>query len=506
VHRPTHICGVARASYGPGSPGYWTPIEPAEHMASMVRAALADAGGRVAPADIDAIACAEPFGWGYEDLPGAIGTRVGLREDIEKVWLPAGGNSPQDLLHSLVARMSEGGLRSALLVGAECLHSRIRAGREEVRLDWTPVPEGHDALRGQKAFASELEMRHGMALPIQGFPLFENALRARDGVGFEEYLAGLGRLMGRNAEVARTNPHAWFSDPPGAEEIATVASDNRMVCYPYTKRMNALIDVDQAGALLLVREDAAEEWGIDPARRVTVVAGHGTRDAWFLSDREDFVSSPALASAAEVALARAGIGPESVAVFDLYSCFPSAVRIAMDCFAIDADDPRDLSCTGGLAYAGGPGNSYCVLSLAAMVDRLRAEPPATGLVTGVGMAMAKHAVTVLSRDPEVIRAAEGGTTTDGNEVPIAAPRVVEAAEGAAVLETFTVEYARNGEPGKSILVLRLADGSRTFANGEDSPEFFAEIFAREPIGRPGTVRHDTATGTNRFGFAGTTAG
>ena len=44
-----------------------------------------------------------------------------------------------------------------------------------------------------------------------------------------------------------------------------------------------------------------------------------------------------------------------VAAFDLYSCFPSAVEVAMKEIGIAEDDPRPISVTGGLPFFGGPG-------------------------------------------------------------------------------------------------------------------------------------------------------
>ena len=41
-----------------------------------------------------------------------------------------------------------------------------------------------------------------------------------------------------------------------------------------------------------------------------------------------------------------------MSAFDLYSCFPSAVQIAM--LERLAGDPRPLSVTGGLTFSGSP--------------------------------------------------------------------------------------------------------------------------------------------------------
>ena len=50
--------------------------------------------------------------------------------------------------------------------------------------------------------------------------------------------------------------------------------------------------------------------------------------------------------------------------------------------------------TGGLTFAGGPGNNYVTHSIAALVGRLREDPDALGLATAVGWYLTKHAVGI----------------------------------------------------------------------------------------------------------------
>ena len=109
--------------------------------------------------------------------------------------------------------------------------------------------------------------------------------------------------------------------------------------------------------------------------------------------------SPAMAAAADAALAGAGIGADDVAHLDLYSCFASSVCFALDALGISEDDTRAVTQTGGLPYHGGPGSNYMTHSLAAMVETLRGDPGSYGLTSGVGMHMQKHAYGVWSTDP-----------------------------------------------------------------------------------------------------------
>ena len=67
---------------------------------------------------------------------------------------------------------------------------------------------------------------------------------------------------------------------------------------------------------------------------------------------------------------RAGIGIDQIDYIDLYSCFPVAVEIGAEELGLSLDDPRGFTITGGLPYAGGPGNNYAMHGIAAMQARL----------------------------------------------------------------------------------------------------------------------------------------
>ncbi len=73
-----------------------------------------------------------------------------------------------------------------------------------------------------------------------------------------------------------------------------------------------------------------------------------------------------------------GVGIDDVDLFDLYSCFPSAIEAAVEGLGIDPDH-RCLTVTGGLPYFGGPGNNYTTHAIATLTDRLReGEGPGAG--------------------------------------------------------------------------------------------------------------------------------
>jgi acetyl-CoA C-acetyltransferase len=172
---------------------------------------------------------------------------------------------------------------------------------------------------------------------------------------------------------------------------------------------------------------------------------------------------------------------------DLYSCFPSAVEICCAEQGIAEDDPRGLTVTGGLPYFGGPGNNYVTHSIAEMMNKVRSQPGAKGMVTANGNYVTKQAVGIYSTEPPAKPFAPKDPKTYQAEIDAAkGPKVVEHAEGSAEVETYTVIHDRKG-PSYSILYGRLDDGSRFIANTESDPALLTEMEARDFLGAKGRV-------------------
>jgi acetyl-CoA C-acetyltransferase len=386
-----------------------------------------------------------------------------------------------------------------LLAGAETLYSRNRARKEGLELDWSSRPAGwKDVIGDQRALCNPLEQRHGLFAPIHGFPLIENALRAKAGRSIEEHQVAVSGLMARLAEVAARNPYAWFPEALTPEEIRTVSAENRWICFPYPKRMNAIIVVDQAAALLLMSESEADRRGIPPERRAYFLGGGDATDAWCVTERADPASSPAYRRASRRAMEESGVRLEEVDAFDLYSCFPSAVEIALEELGLPLDEPRPLTVTGGLAYAGGPGNNYSLHALANMAESIFLDRTRVGYVSALGMISTKHSVSILGHASRAEASGGRGHVVELPEEERSGPPLVDAPEGSGRIETYTVLFGRGNRPERSAVVVRLDDGRRTVAHGEETPAAFARLLDQEGIGAKGRVVPGEGNGPNRF--------
>ena len=139
--------------------------------------------------------------------------------------------------------------------------------------------------------------------------------------------------------------------------------------------------------------------------------------------------------------------------------------------------------TGGLPYHGGPGSNYMTHSLAAMAETLRDDPGSSGVVSGVGMHMQKHAYGVWSTDPGA-----GPVTDPAPYVPAAEPpAIVGSPAGAATVATYSVLHGRDGEPERALLICDLPEGGRCYALLDGGAAALAEAEVDELIGRNVTL-------------------
>jgi acetyl-CoA C-acetyltransferase len=180
---------------------------------------------------------------------------------------------------------------------------------------------------------------------------------------------------------------------------------------------------------------------------------------------------------------------DKINYIDFYSCFPAAVQMACHMLNLDVKDPRGFTVCGGLPYAGGPASAYTLHSMASMVVKLQGKTSQQGLVTGNGWFLTKHAATVLSTDPHSTGKLTNNLMPDlpSRNMPTDASVVNEQATGDATVETYTVEYGRDGEPERGIVLGRTADGERFLSNTTSNTDFLKEFVTTEQVGTTGKV-------------------
>jgi acetyl-CoA C-acetyltransferase len=480
------LIGVARHTWHAAETPGGAP-EPLAMWEEMARAAAQDAGCPDALAALESIDVVYSQSWQYDDPVGRLAGRLDA-SPARQNYSGIGGSVPQVLASEVARSITRGDLDLALIVGAEALATLRRMKKAGEKPRWSHKPaERRPFPMGMGFHPSEIS--HSVFEAYLTFALFDNARRAHMERSLNEHAGQLGRVLAPLTDVAAASPHAWFPVARTADEIITATTDNRMVAYPYTKLMTAIMDVDMAGGMLLASAARADALGVPEEKRVYLRGWGYAEDPVHVAAHGELWRSPAMRAASSAALGGAGIGVDDVAHFDLYSCFASSVNFAQDALGLAEDDTRGVTQTGGLPYHGGPGSNYMTHSLAAMAETLRADPGSFGLVSGVGMHMMKHVYGVWSTAPGL--PGDPGPITPEADVA----EIVESPEGSAIVATYSVLHGRDGEAESALLVCDLPGGARCYAALDGGVGSWRQAEEDELIGR--TVTLTPEGGINR---------
>lgn len=464
--------------------------EPVELLAEAARRAAIDSEGHRLLDRVTSVRVVNIFSRGYPD-PGALVAERVVPHATQTVLTTVGGNMPQVLVDRTATDIAAGRLDAALIGGAESWKTRSGHKKRGTKAGWTdqdPEVKPSETVGGEMEIGDGEELRHGLLLPVQYYPLFENALRIKKGVNPHDHIQTIAELWARFSQVAAHNPHAAIPRAHTPEEISTPTESNRVICWPYTKLLNSNNSVDQAAALIMTSAATAEAAEVPRDRWIFLHGAAEAADAG-VSYREDLSSSPAIRTAGTAALKAAGKNVDDLSFVDLYSCFPSAVEVAAEELGLPAR--RLPTVTGGLTFAGGPWNNYVTHSIAAMVELLREAPGTFGLCSANGGMLSKHAFGIYSTAPTAAATNPGrGELAPVRNVQAEVDRfplrqVAKDHHGTATIETYTVAHDRAGEPEKAFLVGLTPDGKRAWATSTD-PHLLAALETDEFGGRKAT--------------------
>lgn len=469
--------------------------DPDQYMVCCAREAAADAGSPDALARLDSISVINVLSGGYHYQPGRVAGELGASPS-DQIYTTIGATSPQVAITRLCHRIASGQSEMGLVCGAENFHTGAKPDWERIAGE-TYEDFPHALLGDRRNPVTALEQRYGLHYPAVVYPLFANAFRKARGLSMDGHCAAMARLCERLSTVASRNPHAWFSEPRRAQEIAAVTAHNRMAHFPFTKYMNAMINVDQAAAVLVMSEARADALCIPAHRRVYLAGSSEVNEKWHLSLRRDFHTAPALAEALKLALGRARTEARAIHHWDLYSCFPVTAQMAMEAVDLPPDVPPTV--IGGLPYFGGPGNHYSLHAICEMVRLLRRSPEQRGLVHCLSWHLHKYAVGIYTGTrPQEHRVLFPDPQKDAVERQYPDKVVLERAAGAFEIETYVVSFDRQGAPTQGTIIATNEEGQRAFAVNRQDAALLLAMTREEPIGHKAELIHDASTGLNHF--------
>ena len=444
---------------------------PIELMSQAVREALADAGiqnaGTTNATTLDALRVVRSLSTRNTNPAQDIASMLEISAN-EYGLTPHGGNMPQYLVNSAALQIRDDGAQMIVLTGGESFRSRRRARAAQMTLPWMELHDGEapTALGEDLVMNHEIELAHKIMLPIEIYPMFETALRYRDKRTVADHQKHISELWARFSDVAATNPHAWIQQKYTAEAIRTPTQDNRMIGFPYTKLMNSNNDVDMAAALVMCSVERAEAMGIARDKWIFLHAGTDCHEHNFVSHRYSFTDTPAIRIGGQRVLELAKKSIDEIEILDLYSCFPSAVQLGAESLGVSLD--RQLTCTGGLSFAGGPFNNYVMHAIATTMTKLREKPQETGLVWANGGYATKHAFGVYATTPNPQGFLHESPQNQVDSLPRRAVATAIEAQGAATVEAYSVMHDRDGAAEKVRAAVLLADGRRAWATSNNT--------------------------------------
>ncbi len=451
-------------------------LEPTALMARALEAAAEDAGSRRWLESADAIAVPRGF-WSYPDPARLVADEIGAKQ--AKTWVAEIGVLQTTLFARACQAIRDGAADTVLVTGGEAKHRAMLAERAG---GVAPLTEQEDTLadevwRPEADILHPVELASHLGMPVRQYAVIENALRFAEGRSLAEHRDEVAEMWAGMSRVAAANPDAWSDEVLSTEEVRDAGTGNRMLAFPYTKRHNSQWNVDQAAGMIFTTRALARASGVPESQWIHPRAVAESNHMLPLVARAELHRCPAFGIAGRAALAHAELHVEELAHVELYSCFPSAVRVQQRELGLAEDRP--VTVTGGMAFAGGPLNNFVLQAAVTMARRLRLEPGASGMVNAVSGMLTKQGVSLWStREGAGFEALDVSAEAE-RETPRVAVR--DGFTGEARVAGYTVLYGADG-PTHTVVLGDAADGVRVVGVGEDAALAEAAV-GTEIIGR-----------------------
>jgi|SRR5690554_3272561 len=463
--------------------------EPLELMREAILRANMDSGANLL-GQLDSLDVICQLGWSYRNLPHQLAEALGLKA-VKANESPVGGNMPTKLMVDVGNKIASGELKCAVICGGESAQSLATAKQTEQTPAWTPAEKPENPRENVVKLLEPLALEYGLRMPIDVYPLYDNACRAAWNQSHSVYQQESGIIGAEMSKVAAQNPYAWKPQAVSPEKITTPGPGNRLTMHPYTKLMVANPIVNQAAAFIITSLELARAAGVPDQKMVYIGSGACGMEPRDFMARSRYDYAPAMEAVLKEVLALNELNPEELDLVELYSCFPIVPKLARRSLRLPDDLP--LSVTGGLAFFGGPANNYMTHAICSMTRALRNGQGRNGLLYGNGEFLTKHHAAVISAVPIKRLVENRDLQKEINANYPGVPQLLAQYEGPSILETFTLKYDRDGQPAYAVVVARTPDNHRHLARVEtDDPSTLAFLIdpEQEPVGQNGTAYQD----------------
>ncbi|MFN2099928.1 acetyl-CoA acetyltransferase [Altererythrobacter sp. MF3-039] len=480
------IVGVGQINDRPDDP--LKGLDSGGLMVAALKQADEDAGGGWL-ADADSLAIVSQLSFPHlNPLLESVAQGTGMSPEHAFQTAMPNGDSPILLLNQAANRIGAGEGTICCVVGAEALRTAGALAKAAAAKAGSDKP--HNALRDAAHRVKKgYRQTYGLTVPVDVYPLYENAGRASYGQTVSEAQAESGAIWSGFSKVAADNPAAWIHQSRTAEEIVTPDGNNRPIAYPYTKLQVANSSVNQGAGFIVTSLAEARRRGLSDDRIIYVGMGAAAHESDDFLERDTFAASPSMEVSIKRAMKLNNVQTSDLDHVELYSCFPCVPKMARR--IIDWPLEKPATVFGGLTFGGGPIGNYMSHAVASMVEKLRATGGQGLLFANGGYATHNHTILV-SSDP--IEAASFPQDYDfqaeANSARGPVPELDKSYSGPAEIETYTVHYRRDGTPRMGTIVARTPQGKRTLAMvppDDIKTIAFLTNGEAEPVGTNGSV-------------------
>jgi acetyl-CoA C-acetyltransferase len=479
------IVGVGQVNDRPAEPA--AGLDALGLMIAALREADQDAGGGWL-ADAQSVAVVMQISFMRDNpLAQKVADAIGAKPQIVEQSIGPNGDSPILLLNEAANRIASGEISIAAVTGGEALRTASQRAALAAKTD---VADQNPLRKLAESVSPGYRQRHGLATPVDVYPLYENAGRAAYGQTLAEGQAETGAIWSRFSEVAAATPAAWLHSPKTAAEIVEPTADNRPIAFPYTKLMVANSSVNQGAGFIVASLAEARRRGVPEDRIIYVGRGAAAHEDDDFLSRDRYNVSPSMEVCLRRTLEWNVVGVQDLDLAELYSCFPCVPKMARRVIGWSADRPATVF--GGLTFGGGPIGNYMSHAVAEMVIALRRGDGRTGLLfANGGFATHNHAIMLATQPlPGAGEAHSFDCQAEADAARGPVPELVKDYAGQATVETYTVFYQRDGSPRAGVIVARTPTGQRTLAKvpGEDSKMIaFLTDGNVDPVGTAGAI-------------------
>ena len=360
-------------------------------MDTAVKEAVEDTGNDLIKNYIDEIRIPKGF-WKYRD-PGKWIAKNNHFQKIPKTFVTKIGILQQSLINDACIQIEQGEIDASIILGGEARYKKLRSVIENKIFEETELIDNPDFyVKATEDLYGDEELHELGAMAVGYYGVIETALRNFDEESIHDHKRNIAKMYEKFSEVASKNKSAWLDKPYSAEEISTSSKKNKMISYPYNKLHCTSWNVNQSAALIICSEELANDLKIKEEKRVYPIASSENNHMIAIQQRPKLYESLGMKLAAKKIKEYEKELNIDLDAYDLYSCFPVAVKMFIKALKIKKDKP--LSVTGSMPFAGGPLNSYVLHSSVEMIKKIRMGEVNFGLVTGVSGMMTKQSFCI----------------------------------------------------------------------------------------------------------------